>query len=171
MRAADAEELAQAYRGEGPLFREILAARRRELARAADGGDERPSGSRAVVVLCGRSGRWAVPLDEVARVDTLPRFMAAPLRGPPFLGLGLVAGRRCLLVDLEALATGAPLRPRERSGYALVLRGSALAMVVDRAEAVSWQVPPAAPVPAAGADGVVWLDGAWLKARLGGTAS
>lgn len=160
-----ADLLARAYRGEGALFHEILDSRARELAVESDGAQ--PSGIVALV-LRGEMGRWALPLTDVGRVDPVPAIAPVPFRGSPLLGLGLMGSLRCLLVDIQSLVTGAPLRPRDRPGHAVVLRGTTLAVVADEAEGVARLTPPAVAPPAVQADGVVWLSGAWLTDRLAG---
>lgn len=163
-----ASDLARAYDGEGPLYQAILEARTRELAAAGGEGGGPPQDGAAVLILRGQSGHWALPLAEVARVDPVPKLIPVPSRPPFLLGLGLMAGRRCLLADLEALAAGTPARPRDRPGHAVQLRDTALAVVADMAEMVTWAAVPKAPPPMVLADGAVWLNRAWVTARMKG---
>lgn len=88
------------------------------------------------------------------------------------LGLAVVAGRRCLIVDIDAVAAGVAPRPPDRPGHAVLLRALPVALAVDRAESVA----RAPPLPPSGAelrlglmpDGTVVLNLERLMAKLGG---
>lgn len=121
----------------------VLAERARELARPV--GAEGPAASdMQVLLLRGDSGRWALPIGTVARIEPLPRWLPLPGQPPAVLGLVLLGGRRCLAVDPEVVIAAQPPRPPSRPGHAVLLRGRAVALVVNRAEAVAWLPPPPA---------------------------
>lgn len=121
----------------------VLAERARELARPpwADGPG---AADMQVLQLRGASGRWALPIASVARIEPLPPWLSLPGQSPAVLGLLLLVGRRYLLIDPEVAVAALPPRPPSRSGHAVLLRGRAVALAVDRAEAVSWLPRPPA---------------------------
>jgi chemotaxis signal transduction protein len=163
-----ADDLSLAFLGQGPIFDAMLDERARELAQAPQ---PEPAAGTVVRVLTmsGAAGRWALPLDAVARVEPLARCLPLPGQPPVLLGLALLAGQRRLVADLDALAGGGAPRAPERAGHAVLLREGAsgglhLALAVDRAEAVM-DVPRIA----AGqrlADGSVLLNPSRLVAAL-----
>lgn len=170
----DNDLVQRAFKGEGPLFEAMLDERARELAQL-DEDEGRAEGEVAldVLMLNGVRGRWALPLAAVARVESLPRPLPVPDLPPALMGLVLLAGRRCLLADLDALAAeAAPPRPADRPGHAVLLRHLPLAFAVDRADAIASAAVPAAMTAglrrALLADGAVLLDVERLaaKARL-----
>ncbi len=165
MRAA--EELVRALAGEGPLHQAILAERARELAAVPD--PPRAGEMLALLVLRGTAGQWALPLEAVRRVEALENLHPLPLpdQPAPALGLVLLAGCRCLLVDADAHLTGAPRRAAGRPGHAVLLRDHALALAVERADAIR-HLPPAAPGGQVLADGSVLIDVMRLAAAFGG---
>jgi chemotaxis signal transduction protein len=124
----------------------------------------------AVLMLAGDNGaRWALPLAEVARVEELPPMVAVPSHGGALLGLAVIAGHRCMVVDLDALAAGVPPRSAARPGHAVLLRRTSMALAVDRAEEIT-QVPTPRRDPgevgfALLADGTVLLDAHQLAAK------
>lgn len=158
------DEVARAFRGEGPLFATMLAERARALA--APAVDEAGTAEMAVLTLKGRTGRWVLPLAAVARIDVLAPAVPVPDMPAAVLGLALLSGRRCLLADLDALVAGAPVRRADRPGHAVLLRGWALALAVERAEAVA-MVPPPDEGRQMLADGSLLLDARGLAIRLG----
>ncbi len=162
---ADGDPIAQALKGEGPLFEQMLDERARELATSPD--RPRKTGTTlAVLRLRGGGGaRWAVPLAEVARVEELPRIVAVPSLGAGIMGLAIIAGRRCLVIDLDVLAAAAPPRAPTRPGHTVVLRRHGLALVADRADAIA-ELPPPKPDTMLLADGSVLLDVDRLAAKV-----
>lgn len=162
-----AENLEQAYRGEGALYEALLAERTRELAEPAQAGDPLVRDDVPILRLRGRRGaRWALPLSGVVRVEDVPAYVKMPGRELPVLGLCLMAGRRCLLADLENLMSGGTGWLSGQWGHAVLLRGHPVALAVERAESLDWVASAPASVPAALSDGAVWLDEKWLVARL-----
>lgn len=153
------------FRGEGPLLQAMLAERARELA-AEPQSDRLPDDEMAVLTLATESARWALPVAAVARVEPLCPCLILPDQPPAVLGLALLAGRRCLVADLAAMEGAAPRRPSSRSGHAVLLRDSPLALAVDRAETIR-----RVPRPLGGghmlADGSLLLDAARLAMTLG----
>lgn len=147
----------------------VLAERARELARLP-GGDGPGASDMQVLLLRGTCGRWALPIGTVARIEPLPQWLPLPGQPPAVLGLVLLGGRRCLVVDPEVVIAALPPRPPGRSGHAVLLRGRAVALAVDRAEEVAWL-----PLPPAGhrllADGSLLVEPDRLMAaiRAGGT--
>jgi chemotaxis signal transduction protein len=123
-----------------------------------------------VLVCRGRSGRWALALEAVARVEELPEWTPLPGRPDAILGLGVIGRRRMVLADLDSLLAGVPARPRDRPGHAVALRGSATALAVDRVEAVEEldfaAAVEAGPGRAMAWDGTVLLDAGRLVAAI-----
>lgn len=121
----------------------VLAERARELARPpwADGPG---AADMQVLQLTGGGGRWALPIAAVARIEPLSQWLPLPGQPPAVLGLLLLGGRRCLVVDPGVVLAALLPRPPGRPGHAVLLRGRALALAVDRAEAVSWLPRPPA---------------------------
>ncbi|HTH15695.1 MAG TPA: chemotaxis protein CheW, partial [Magnetospirillum sp.] len=114
----------------------------------------------------GRVARWALPLDRVARIDVLGPSTRVPDQPAAVLGLALLSGRRCLVADLEVLVGAASALSAEPAGHVVVLRGSALGLLVVRAEAVVFVPRPEAGTQAL-ADGSLLLDVDGLAGRLG----
>lgn len=125
----------RALRGEGPIHQAMLAERARELAIPPVADDSGEPGV-LVLTLVGAAVRWALPLAAVQRVEPLGACLPLPAQPAAVLGLAMLAGRRCLVTDPDALAA-APRRPASRPGHAVLLRDYPLALAVDRAEAVS----------------------------------
>ncbi|MBC7951327.1 MAG: chemotaxis protein CheW [Rhodospirillaceae bacterium] len=166
----DGDVVLRAFKGEGPLFESMLDERARELAQAFEAEGEI---GLDVLILIGAQGRWALPLAAVVRVETLPRPLPVPGLPAPLMGLTLLAGRRCLLADLDGLAAETAPRPADRPGHAVLLRHLPLALAVDRAEAIASVAVPAAMTAGLRrgllADGAVLLDVGRLavKAKVG----
>lgn len=162
--AAAGDALRQAFEGGGPLVAAMLAARARELAQAP-AAEEEAQPRLQVVTLVGATGRWALPVGAATRVEPLGCVLAVPAPAPAVLGLTLLAGRRCLLIDPEVVLAGVPCRPCGRPGHAVLLRDHPLALAVDRAEAVV-----ALPRPPAGTrvltDGSLLMDPGRLVAAV-----
>lgn len=137
--AADA--LHQAFAGRGPLVAAMLEERARELAEEEFDEDAAQAGIQ-VLTCSGPAGRWALPATAVARVEPLGGVLVLPDRPPAVLGLALLGGRRCLVMDPEVVLAGVPCRPAGRPGHAVVLRDHALALAVDRAHEVLWLPRP-----------------------------
>ncbi|MCR6630859.1 MAG: chemotaxis protein CheW [Magnetospirillum sp.] len=161
---AGEDDVRRALRGEGPIFLAMLEERARELAVPPE--PEAPEGAFIHVLrLVGAGGRWALPVRAVRRVEPLGRCLTLPDEPASVLGMALLAGRCCLVTDLDALLTGAAMRPPQRPGHAVLLREHDVALVVDWADAVL-------PLPHPGegrqrlADGSRLLDVARLVAAL-----
>lgn len=139
------DALRQAFERQGPLVAAMLAQRAHDLAAVADAGPDPVTADDHVLVLTlrGPTGRWALAVAEVARVEPLADIVALPGLPPPVLGLALLGGRRCLVVDPGVVVAAAACRPIGRPGHAVVLRHHPLALAVDRAEAVVRLPPPA----------------------------
>lgn len=167
-RSPDWEE---ALAGRGPLFEALLDERTHALAAPLDRPGDAAGGALLACAsrLAGR--RWGLQLEAVARVEPLPHCCRLPGRTGPVLGLALVAGRRCMVADLDALAGWAPPRVPGRSGHAVLLRAGPLAVVVDAALGVERQTPPLresglAFAPACDPQGLVAVDAGVLVAVL-----
>lgn len=132
---AAGEAVRQAFEGRGPLVAEMLAQRARDLARPL-AADEPAAADAQVLRMTGTSGSWALPVASVTRIEPLAGWLPLPGQPPAVLGLALLAGRRCLLVDPEVVLAAAPSRPPCRPGHAVLLRDHALAVAVDRADSV-----------------------------------
>lgn len=173
----DGDLIQQAFSGAGPLFEAMLDERARELAQPAE-NEGRAEGEMVldVLMLSGGQGRWALPLSAVGRVEALPRPLPVPDLPAALMGLALLAGRRCLLADLDALAADVPPRPVDRPGHAVLLRHLPLALAVDRVDAIASVAVPVAMTAGLRrgvlADGAVLLDVGRLaaKAKLGAEA-
>lgn len=164
------DEVLRAFKGEGPLFDSMLDERARELAQVDEG--EGGTGLQ-VLILAGAVGRWALPLAPLLRVEPLPPALQVPDLLPPFMGLAVLAGRRVLLADLEAMVAETPPRQPDRPGHAVLLRHLPLALVVGWAEGIASVAVPAHLRRGVLADGTVLLDVDRLaaKARVGGQGS
>lgn len=149
------ELVERALRGEGPLFEAMLDERARELAVPPVAAE--PAGLLSVLLLAGRAGRWALPLAEAARVEQMVPCTPLPRQPVAVMGLCLLAGRRCLMVDVDAALAGLPRRAADRPGHAVLLRRHPVALAADRAESIV-----ALPPPEAGAR--VLADGSLLVA-------
>lgn len=154
----------RALRGEGPLFEAMLADRARELAAPA-AAPESPD-MLAFLLMAGRAGRWALPLVEAARVEPLAQCMPMPHQHAAVLGLALLAGRRCLVVDVDAALAGISRRPGGRLGHAVLLRRHGVALAVERAEAIR-RLAPAAAGRRVLAEGSMLVEADALVAALG----
>lgn len=137
--AVDALHLA--FEGRGPLIAAMLAERARELAQAGP-EDELRQARIQVLTFSGPAGRWALPVAAAARVEPLGAVLALPDPPPSVLGLALLGGRRCLVMDPEVVLAGVACRPVSRPGHAVMLRDHPLAVAVDRAHAVLWLPRP-----------------------------
>jgi chemotaxis signal transduction protein len=157
------DDVERAFRGDGPLYEAMLAERARELAAPLA---VEAAADMAVLSLAGRVARWALPLDRVARIDVLGPSTRVPDQPAAVLGLALLSGRRCLVADLEVLVGAASALSAEPAGHVVVLRGSALGLLVVRAEAVVFVPRPEAGTQAL-ADGSLLLDVDGLAGRLG----
>lgn len=150
------------------MMEDVLIQRARELARPV-GADGPAATDIQVLRMIGMAGAWAVPVAAVARIEPLAEWVPLPNRGGAVLGLALLAGRRCLVVDPEAVLSAAPPRRPGRPGHAVLLRDHPLALAVDRADAVLWLPPP--PGGHVLADGSLLMDvGRLLAAVKGGGA-
>lgn len=167
MTTEDGQDILRAFKGEGPLFESMLDERARELAQVTESQGD---GGLEVLVLAGALGRWALPLAAVLRVEPLLRPLPVPDLPSPLMGLALLAGRRILLADLDALAAETAPRQPDRPSHAVLLRHLPLALVVDRAEAIASVAVPANMRQGVLADGIVLLDVDRLaaKAKVGG---
>lgn len=135
-----ADALRQAFEQREEQMAALLAERARDLARREE--DEPAQPQFQVLTLSGAVGRWALPVAAAARVEPLGGVLALPDPPAPVLGLALLAGRRCLLMDPEVVLAGAPCRSCARPGHAVLLRDHPLALAVDRVEAVLWLPRP-----------------------------
>lgn len=144
------DPVCRALAGEGPLFEAMLAERALNLAQEEDRGAG--GTAREVLVMEGGRDHWAMELDSLDRVEPLVPPVWVPGQPAAVLGLALMAGERRLVVDLEALVTGAPPRPADRPGHAIGLRGSMVALAVERADGIACLDVP----PNAGSADLVW---------------
>lgn len=166
--AMDNSAAARALLGEGPLFEAMLDDRARVLAEPAHAvaGELRD----AILELAGRMGRWALPLTAVARIEPLGPSTPIPGLHAPVMGLLEVAEGHYVLVDADGLAAGqAPVRPLDRPGHAVALRGGKVALAVDHAVGIRREVlPPMSGRLVRGVldDGLVVLDEAVVLARI-----
>lgn len=160
--ATASQALQQAFEGQEARVAAMLAERARDLS-AVPAPDEPAAARVHVLSLRGQAGRWALPVVQAARVEPLAGCLPLPSPLPPVLGLALLNNRRCLLVDPEVVLAAVPCRPVSRPGHAVLLRGHAVALAVDRAEAVVW-LPRPEPGARMLADGSQWVDVARLMA-------
>lgn len=120
---------------------EVLAERARDLARPPGWGGPGASDMQ-VLRIQAASGRWAVPVEAVGRIEPLSGWLPLPGQTGAVLGLMLLGGRRCLVIDPAVVVAALAPRCPDRPGHAVLLRGRAVALAVDRAEAVSWMPRP-----------------------------
>lgn len=146
---------------------ELLAQRARDLARPAEADSSGCRDEIQVLRLHGAAGSWALSVKAVERVEPLRGWVPLLEMPPQVLGLTRVAGRRYLLADTEVLMAAAPPRLPDRPGHVVALREWAIALAVDRADAVLWLPRP----PDGGrllADGSLLVDPARLVAVVKG---
>lgn len=161
MATAD-QVLQHAFEGQEARVAAMLAQRARDLSEVP--APEEPAEARVrVLSLRGQVGRWVLPVVQAARVEPLAGCLPLPNPPPLVLGLALLNNCRCLLVDPEVVLAAVPCRPVSRPGHAVLLRGHAVALAVDRAEAVVW-LPCPEPGTRVLADGSQWVDVARLLA-------
>lgn len=164
--AMDQSPATRALGGEGPLYEAMLDERARALAELPPVQDQFRDD---VLEMAGQSGRWALVVAAVARVEALGPCTPVPGTVAPTMGLVPVGGDRYLLVDADALGAGqAPPRPLDRPGHAVALRGGKVALAVDHALGIRQAVLPAVSgrlVRAVLDDGLVLLDETVVLAR------
>lgn len=99
----------------------ILDERSRRMA-ARGLADEAPRALRKVI-LCEVSGNlYALPIEDIERIDAFVRYGAAPGGHPAFVGLASIAGRVRPVLDLGALVGSAP---PGAGGYLVAPKGGA----------------------------------------------
>lgn len=168
--AAGHDPVAQAFRGEGPLFEAMLDDRTRRLAEPEV---KQLIGAAPVLLCAGRVCRYALPLAAVRAVLPLPKIAEVPGVSPHILGLALLLGERHLVIDLARLGGEEPNEPVGQNGYAVALRDAPVALAV--AQALDIQSEPET-MPAATSnlvrgiarDGTLLLDTEKLIARVMG---
>jgi hypothetical protein len=149
---------------------ELLDQRARELALPPA-----PPQVETMVLAAGRTVRVAVPLAELAGICPLTAIARVPGTPAHVLGLSLLLERRLLVVDLDTLLRDVPPRPRERPGYAVVLRRAPVALAVEQALGLScvlevWQADGLRLVAGVSSDGTLTLDLAAVVDSLSGAA-
>ncbi|WP_035694054.1 chemotaxis protein CheW [Azospirillum halopraeferens] len=168
-----------AVAGRGPWAEDLLDRRTAELARRPD--DEADAAPRVRLLLGrGATGRYALEVRHVSRVQPVVRWTPVPGAPSHLLGLITVAGRVLRLFDTDRLCGAPPGLDGIPGGFAVLLRGHRKAPVALRLRGVEAveelradrlrprQGDGSAYVKALGDDGLVLLDAEAIVKELDG---